>query len=99
MIDPLAWAADLRRRVGEAKELAGLGEAGHLLEWPLPGYCGDDGIATALAVAELVEAAELPHNTKWDAGKKFEGDWTVVPTDDFQHLRSALERLTAQEGT
>ena len=43
-----------------------------------------------LAAEEVVEVARLERNTRWAFHKKFEGDWVVIPREDFVNVREAV---------
>ena len=47
------------------------------------------------AAADLracAEAADLKRNVRWAAGKEFEGEWIVIPIEDFDKVRAVLSR-------
>ena len=47
-------------------------------------------------VARLVEA-DLVRNTHWEPDKQFDGDWVVVPLEDFTTLRALLVEARREE--
>lgn len=46
-----------------------------------------------LSLLAVAESARLKRNSRWNADKKFEGEWIVIPKEDFDALRSALAEL------
>lgn len=39
---------------------------------------------------KVVKLGGLKRNTRWAADKEFEGEWVVIPREDFINLRDAV---------